>query len=302
MNQGRRAFLTGGLAAAAGWCVCLPDTRAQENPGRRQAGLEGLRFRVGADGWGAATVPEVEAVLTSAASVLWKYFPQRKVEPFVVLRGRDGPIVHYQRNVVGEIVMKLDTSGHLWCQYVYQFSHEFCHILSGFRETPVRRHNWFEETLCEAASLFVLRRLTGLWTEQPPYPNWQEYAPEFRRYAQGVMDSRSQIGEGHLGDFYRRNRKTLESTPRDRALNGALALPLLALLEGAPESWEAVAWLNHGPPGENGSFAQYLERWRNAVPARHRGWVGEVIRQFETTTATPLNGAAGPSGPAQSAD
>ncbi len=299
MNGGRRAFLTGSLAAAMGLWIRRP-AGAQDAPGRRMPGLEGLKFRVAADGWGAATVTEVEAVLASAASVLWKFFPQRKVEPFVVLRGRDGPIVHYQRNVMGEIVMKLDTSGHLWCQYVYQFSHEFCHILCGFRDTPMRRNNWFEETLCEVASLFVLRRMTSLWTAQPPFPNWKEYAPEFRRYAQGVMDTRTQIGEGHLGDFYRKHRKTLESTPRDRALNGALALPLLALVEGAPEAWEAVTWLNHGPPPEGGTFAQYLENWRTAVPARHRPLVEEVIRRFEAPVSDP--GAAGPSGPAQSSD
>ncbi len=272
MKCSRRHFLAAGLAAT----------------GRARASKESedLRFRVAADGWGAAPREEVEAVLRSAAGVLWKFFPERKWEPFVVLRGREGPIVHYQRNVLGEIVMKLDTADRLWCQYVYQFSHEFCHILSGFDDDPWKRNNWFEETICEAGSLFVLRRLTDVWTEHPPFPHGKEYAPEFRRYAESVMNSRTQVGKGHLGDFYRQHRKTLESTPRDRTLNGAMALSLLSLLEGAPEAWEAVSWLNHAASPEGESFTAYLEKWRAAVPARHRPFVEEVMRRFTPSRGT----------------
>ncbi|MDB6071134.1 MAG: hypothetical protein JWL81_2305 [Verrucomicrobiales bacterium] len=310
MNAGRRRFLGFALATAGTW-ACCPAAGAASDPGVASASAsasgagDGPRFRVAADGWGAAGAAEVEAVLRSAAGVLWRYFPGLKREPFVVLRGRDGPIVHYQRNVMGEIVMKLDTTDYLWCQYTYQFSHEFCHILCGFREQAGNRNRWFEETLCEAASLFVLRRLSDVWVESAPYQGGREYAPEFRRYAQTVMDSRSQVGNGRLGNFYLKNRKTLESTPRDRSLNGAMALPLLELLEGSPQSWEAVAWLNSAPAAEGDGFAEYLEKWRGAVPVRHREFVGEVMRRFGlrpggAERAEP--GAAGPTGPMHSRD
>jgi hypothetical protein len=267
MKCSRRHFLAAGLAFTA-------QVRASGEP-------HDLRLRVAADGWGGAPVEEVEAVLRSAANVLWKFFPQRKVEPILVLRGRDGPIVHYQRNVLGEIVMKLDTADRLWCQYVYQFSHEFCHVLSGFDDDPWKRNNWFEETLCEVASLFVLRRLADVWMETPPFSQGKAYAPEFRRYAEGVMDSRTQIGKGHLGDYYRQNRKTLEVDARDRTLNGSMAVSLLPLLEGAPETWEAVSWLNHTPSLEGESFPDYLDKWRLAVPVRHRLFVEEIMRRFD---------------------
>lgn len=305
MKSGRRRFLSGWLRLVAG--AGYGRLAWGQEPGQAVAGkegrplsLEGLRFRVATDGWGAARPQEVEAVLGSAAGVLWKFFPGLKREPFVVVRGQDGPIVHYQRNIVGEIVMKLDTEDHLWCQYVYQFSHEFCHILCGFDDEAWKANNWFEETLCETASLFVLRRLSEVWADRPPFPNWLEYAPEFRRYAQGVMDSRSQVGNGHLADFYRQHRRELEQTPRDRSLNGAMALPLLELMEGTPASWQAVTWLNSSPSPEGETFAAYLERWRAAAPVRHREFVTEVMRRFGLERERP--GAAGPSGPAHSGD
>lgn len=286
MRAGRRHFLAGSLAAGAAWLA--------PRAGAAPPSTGGPRFRVAAEGWGKVSLPEVEAVLRSAAAQLWKYFPQRTLEPFVVLRGHEGPIVHYQRNVVGEIVMKLDTQDYLWCQYVYQFAHEFCHILCGFVDQPWKRQSWFEETLCEMASLFVLRRLSAVWKDAPPYAGWRDYAPEFRRYAQTVMDSRSQVGVGHLDDFYQQHRRALESSPSDRQLNGAMALPLLGLVEGAPESWESLTWLNAQRAAEGETFADYLGRWRKAVPGRHGGFVEEVARQFGVS--------CGPGRPAHSAD
>lgn len=294
MKLQRRRFLQGLLAAAScGQAVCA-------DRGHTESVLNGLRFRVAADGWGSAGVPEVEAVLKSAAGILWKYFPGLKREAFVVVRGREGPIVHYQRNVAGEIVMKLDTEDYLWCQYVYQFSHEFCHILCAFDDDAWKRNNWFEETMCETASLFVLRRIGDAWTDGPPYPNWRGYAPEFRRYAQSVMDSRSQVGDGHLADFYRKHRNNLEKTPRDRSLNGAMAVSLLPLMEGSPESWEAVAWLNSFPSPEGETFTDYLRKWHGAVPLKHRAFVEEIMRRFGIEPTR--RGAAGPAGPAHSRD
>ena len=79
-----------------------------------------------------------------------------------------------------------------------------------------------------------------------------------------------------------------------------MALPLLELFEGAPESWEAVAWLNRSPSPEGGTFAEYLEKWRSAVPVKHRNFVDEVRRRFGL--GDPGAGAAGPAGPGHSRD
>lgn len=267
----RRRFLSGLLSTSA---LGLGLSRGAGG------NTEGLKLRVGTDGWGRASTAEVEAVLRSAAGMMWPLFPNRRLEPFVVLRGHEGPIVHYQRNVIGEIVMKLDTQDLYWCQYAYQFAHEFCHILSNF-DDDWKGNNWFEETMCETASLFVLRRLSKEWDEHPPYPVWKSYAPQFRQYASDVMDSRSQVGSEHLGDFFRKHQRELESTPRDRALNGAMAVVLLGVMEGSPGSWEAVTWLNSSPSPPGEAFPVYLQKWHDAVPARHHAFVEEIMRRFD---------------------
>jgi hypothetical protein len=283
----RRRFLTGLLSAAF-----------LGGAGRSLAGgsVEVPKFRVGTDGWGRASTAEVEAVLRSAAGLMWQYFPDRRIETFVVLRGYEGPIVHYQRNVLGEIVMKLDTHDLYWCQYAYQFAHEFCHILSNF-DDDWKGNNWFEETMCETASLFVLRRLAREWDERPPYANWKSYAPQFRQYADDVMDSRSQVGSAHLGDYFRKHQRELEATPRDRDLNGAMAVVLLGIMENSPSSWEAVTWLNSSPSRPGETFPAYLEKWWLAVPAKHKPFVEEVIRRFDLPLPGAGNAPAGSSAP-----
>ena len=172
------------------------------------------------------------------------------------------------------------TEDRRWCQYCYQFAHEFTHILAGFDDELWKRNNWFEETLCEVASLYVLRQLSEVWQTRPPQTGLKSYAPEFRRYAQGVMDQRQQVAAGQLSDFYQKHRAALEASPKNRDLNGAMAIPLLTVMEGAPAAWEAVGWLNARPSPEGQTFKEYMAAWREAVPLKHRPVVDEMRRLF----------------------
>ena len=62
----------------------------------------------------------------------------------------------------------LNTEGARWSQWIYQSAHEICHHLTdGNMSGSLRGCQWFEETLCEAASLFCLSRLADptLWRQ-----------------------------------------------------------------------------------------------------------------------------------------
>lgn len=222
---------------------------------------------------------DVKAVIDSAIPELWRHFPGRKLEPFFIQRGHDGPIVHYQRNAMKEIVMKLDTQDLYWCQYVYQFGHEFCHILSGF-DDDWKGNLWFEESLCETASLYLLRRLATAWAKKAPYENWRDYAPRFAEYAQDVMDRRVNLPDSQMAGFYQRHKDDLEKNPTDRELNGTLSLFLLRQIETAPALWESITWLNSAPSQKGETLAAYFLKWRNAAPTRCRGFVETIARKL----------------------
>jgi hypothetical protein len=238
-------------------------------------------YRVEADGFGAPEA-DIRAVLDSAARELYRYFPDYSLEPIDVSRGHSGPITLFQRNDRHEIVIHLDTEKTAWSQYAYQFSHELCHVLCGFNK-GYRGNMWFEETLCETASLFTMRAMARSWKDSPPYPNWRDYRDSLREYVDNTVHNRDKIHElfrGGLHEFYLAHKAELEKTPGSRELNGAMAIVFLQLFEERPQRWEAVRWLNsqHAPDGE--TFTAYLQRWHEAAPARHQWFVKHVAELY----------------------
>lgn len=229
-----------------------------------------------------ASEADIRAVCDSAGMSLWRHFPDYKVEPFVVTRGRSGPIVLFQRNDRKEIVLRLDTGNTLWSQYAYQFAHEFCHILCGFRDGDAS-NKWFEETLCETASLYAMREMAKSWKEKPPYRNWADYRDSLRSYADDVVLKRKGVEtilRRGLAAYYLEHEAELRKKATDRELNGSMAVVLLRLFEQDPTRWEAVRWLNAEPAPSGETFEAYLTRWHEAAPERHRAFVDEVRSSF----------------------
>lgn len=53
-----------------------------------------------------------------------------------------------------------------WAQYIYQVSHELTHyIIRQYKENKELYVKWFEETLCEAMSLYILKTSSLRWEE-----------------------------------------------------------------------------------------------------------------------------------------
>ena len=238
-------------------------------------------YRVEADGFKSAE-RDIKAVCDSAAGELWRHLEPYKLEPFVVKRGHDGPFFSFVKNSRGELEILLDTGETYWCQYAYQFAHEFFHLLSGSGQRDPG-NLWFEETLGETASLFTLRAMARSWKTKPPYPHWADYRDHLRQYADNIVLKRTGVSEIHqkgLASFYRKHSKDLRKQCCDREVNGAMALVLLRLFEEKPERWESVRWLNSGAPREGETFQQYLRKWRDAVPGRHKAFVDKLAGLF----------------------
>jgi hypothetical protein len=256
------------------------DAPAERKPAPVQPKPRPLpEFRVVDQDWGGAPVPDIRKVLESAAGTLWKWFPDHKIEPFVVMRGHNGPIVHFQRNLRGEIIMNLDTQGTYWSQFAYQFAHEFCHILARY-DKDWNGNLWFEETLCETASLYALRRMASQWREHPPYPNWKSYAAALEKYVEDVIKTREKLTKAELAQFYQKHESALRQKPTERTLNGAMSVVMLEFFEQEPARWESINWLNSAPSKEGESFDEYLAKWATAVPDRHKAFVGELRKAF----------------------
>ncbi len=242
-------------------------------------------IRVGKDGWNGAPVDNIQAVLKSTADDLLKFFPERKLATILVERSTTSPVALYALGPNGEFQIRINSEGTYWSQYAYQFSHELTHVLCGFKkvEPNSAQNMWFEESLCMMASLFTMRQLAETWKTKPPYPNWKDYAPHLRTYADDVMKlPQHQLPKGKsLAAWYKENEESLRKTGGgDREKQSVVASVLLPLFEQEPEMWPAIGYLNAKKTGDS-SFKTYMDAWQDSAPQKYRKFIIKVRTKFE---------------------
>ncbi len=243
-----------------------------------------LVLRVQRDKWGDAGVRDIQAVLLSTGTEIWRFFPDRTLKPIRIEHSDSGPISLFRRGPGGEYIIRLDVEGRHWAQFAYQFAHEFCHVLCNYSAKAPRKYKWFEESLCEMASAFAMRRMAVTWKTSPPYPNWKGFSAALQNYVDDLLAKADKLpARTTLAQWYRQNADALAKNPTIRDKNKVVAYQLLPLFEAAPRHWPAVGYLNHdGPAAE--SFAAHLAAWRDRCPDKHKPFVERII-QLLTPTA-----------------
>jgi len=238
------------------------------------------QIRLDKEGWGNGSPNDIEAVLYSACDSIHEHFaPLKEKEPIRVSRDKSGPITLFQRNIRGEIIVKINTGDRYWCQYSYQIAHEFCHVLCRFRNGS-RRNLWFEESLCEMASMFALRSMAKTWKTAPPYPNWKSYSALIRDYVKD-LETKHALPEGlSLADYYSMHSEKFEKDAVNRTMNGKIAGALLIAFETNPEHWPSILYINKGKAKEDIPFSEYLKNWLNQAPKKHHIFIHSLARQF----------------------
>ena len=240
-------------------------------------------IRVQAGDWGAARVDDIGAVLGSVAEVLLPDFPKYASVRIEVRSSRTGPRVLEEKTTDGAYQVELNVRDARWDQFAYQFSHEFCHIVSNYDRREIasitghRPHQWLEETVCEVVSMVTLKRLASRWQEAPPYPSWASYAPAFTRYAHRLVDSEHRnlpAGTAFVA-WYHENERALESNPYLRTRNELAATALLDLFE-APGGLRAIGYLNLETPARE-DLASYLAAWQDCCPEAQRPLIERLI-------------------------
>ena len=210
--------------------------------------------------WGDASVQEIHQVLTSTAKQIFPFTKKENWSPIIVKRSIKGPIVLFKKGKNGEYIVYLNTQDRYWCQYAFQFAHEIGHIICGHHEEN-KRHLWFEETICEVASLFALFKLSEDWSESPPYPHLSSYANEFKKYATTRMQRRNTPKKFQLSSWYRQKKIFLQSNPTDFDRNLDIAKSLLPIFENNPSLWQACKYLRFDQQNQY-SFREYLQKWQ----------------------------------------
>jgi hypothetical protein len=253
-------------------------------------------MRVAAAGWGNTNVEELRQVLQAVIDEFGRHFPARQLGRLQVMHGDNGPVVLYERAADGAYTVKLSARDGRWFQFVYQFAHELCHIYSNFdnkRDAQghiVTMNQWFEESICEAASLFTLRQLSQRWALAEPGSLQHRHAADLKAYADYFLrESHRQLPPTQsLERWFRLNQRHLAGNPYHRQRNEVVANVLLPYFEQHPDNWAAIGFLNPGAAQAGLDFEAYLVQWFQACPDERKDVVEHVMAAFGTT---PVRGA-----------
>lgn len=113
------------------------------------------KIELNEDGFGTFN-PEVIAMLLNSIRDFFASVGVESMKPIVIVHDPTGPECCAIPNEEKHLI-KLSTGGDFWCQWVYQFAHEYCHhLIDGglVRQTVGLR--WLEESICHVASYVCL--------------------------------------------------------------------------------------------------------------------------------------------------
>lgn len=242
--------------------------------------------------WGLTSLSAIRAVLQSACGVLVRSFEASPEAAVHVSRwSRDCPFTVFDKRPYQVFLSASDT---YWSQYVYQFSHELCHILTHFDRCKTHKHKWFEESLCELASLHVLRSLAKVWQEDPP-PGVHEasaFARHHQTYAEKVERKTPIPPQSDLPAWLNGNIDLMEDDATRRELNRVVAVSLSDSFRQNPPLWRDCGWLNRWDVRKDSTFSEYLNSWSDYLGKhgpKQQPRAPDVVRQiFGFDSESPL--------------
>ena len=242
---------------------------------------EPVDIKIVGNDWGKADKGDLKKVLKSAAFTILKHCPDVKLPPIQVGNSMESPISLFKRAPNGDLQVKLTSKDLFWAQHAYQFAHEVGHCLCRFKRGD-KANMWFEESICETASLFSLRAMAKEWKVNPSYPNWKGYSKTLFNYAENLLKDpeRSLPKNKTLGEWYQEHKDHLVKNWTDRKKNAVVAKELLPLLERDPKQWQAFFWINEKRTSEKVSFKKYLNNWESSVPDKHKPFVRQIRKMF----------------------
>ena len=210
-------------------------------------------------------------VLNSAKKVMDIFFGRSFPGDIYIYKGlADTPKAMFAKSPSGAYIINITATDRFWSQYIYQFSHEYCHVRTNHAMSNYRTQ-WFEEAICELASIYTLIEVSRTWRVKPPYPNWRDFAGNFSTYAEKLIsDFRNNLPE-NVGffDWFEENLPFLEADPYLRDKNAIVAIELLPIFQEHPSAWNSMTYWNIRSNGGGTVIHSCLKEWLSILPSKN---------------------------------
>jgi hypothetical protein len=133
----------------------------------------------------------------------------------------------------------LTVTSDFWCQWVYQFAHEYCHhLINDTLSGEWSSFLWFEESLCEVSSMYNLHRMESFCLAI----GQERYAPDVHQYLNDLLaPNPSGIKLDANGGWYQEHASLLsEDSGYKRELYKTIAALLFPLFLENPHLWKIL--------------------------------------------------------------
>ncbi|WP_236182690.1 hypothetical protein [Pseudomonas sputi] len=185
----------------------------------------------------------------------------------------NSPITLYEKSPCGAYKINLNVTDRYWCKYIYQFSHEYCHIRTNYSLSRYdQRIKWFEETICELASIFTLKKMSISWKTNPPLPSLKSFSDSIAEYVKSIItDPSHQLPKGsNFPTWFKDNLPLLERNQYIRDSNSLIAITLLPLFEKHPSLWNSMTYWNSWKPNQGNDIHSCLQLWLKSLPEKNK--------------------------------
>lgn len=258
--------------------------RAQAPGDKPRQRPPGLSILIEPGAWTADSTADIESALHDVAAQLLAATARPLEARLLVAHNPRNPVVLYERGPNGEYRVMLHAREGQWGLFVYEFAHELCHVMSNYGATAApengthKTNQWFEEALCEAASLYALGAVAQLWEAPSAGGDWNRRAVALRRFSDQLQAEphRRESEELAATRWLAGRLEHLRRYPYHRDLNDVIAQALLPVFLRHPGGWGALAYLNRDPADGYNSFEQYLANWHRNCPPPHQRFVDEL--------------------------
>lgn len=238
--------------------------------------------------WGNIETAEIESLCTNVVAHFQQYLrDEYKInEPISVYYNSRGPFIMYRDSGLHSIAISAKAEN--IPQFIYQFSHEVCHVLQDYEIiSPGNPNLWFQESICMMASIWVLKEMYETWEQNMPI-KWRKQRP-------GILDYVDRIMSRPGSQYYNTPEKWIvdnEDALRADFINpfthhilvSQLSYNFLDNFEDNPQGWNAVAQI----PSITGDMEVYMRDWYNTIDTEDKQFVQDLATEMGIDVLSPL--------------
>ena len=207
------------------------------------------------------------------------------------------PDVKYKIGIVLKKNMEIRVDDFYY--FIFDFAHEFCHILHNFEVTTINNPNlWFQEGIATMASMWALRSMAETWKRDSPFGLFAEqdggiayFYKNFNHYADAYLKVFPEYqydgtGEEWLSEHEMSLREEYieKGTFTQYHTAAQLTFKFLPIFEENPEAWNAVRKM----PSTKGKMSAYMQDWYDAVDEQDRQYVEAIAEVMGITVKAPV--------------